>query len=322
MTSGTHSTSKLKKVARTIIKSSLALGSGESLTIVTDRSFSELADALWRTANRISKNIIEVSYSNKTSCTHKLPEAIYASLVHSNACVIVTPNYLDEAMFDKARQRGSRIVILQNASESQLVRLCSGDLPQISNLSRKLADLFSIGKRLQLTSPSGTDAELLISRAKGIPETGLAQHPGELASVPGGEAYVMTNGGVDGRLVVDRIAGVKKKLTKPIVINVSKGKITQIKGTRGAEDLRKSLRKFGQDGRKIKRLGVGTNTKVVLGNSALEDERLMATVHITFGQDRVTQAHGKMLQAIKGLIFNPTLTQDGKLLLEDGKFVI
>ena len=43
---------------------------------------------------------------------------------------------------------------------------------------------------------------------------------------------------------------------------------------------------------------------------------------VTSGQNKTTKVHAKMVQAIKGILLKPTLSVDGKLIVEKGKVVV
>lgn len=310
----------LAKSTRAVLKNCFDLKPDESLLIVTDKSLADVGETIWKTAIRISKNSLLLKFSNGTD--NQLPEAVQGALAQANACLILTSKALDEQTFDKARQNGSRILVLQNATRTLTERTFETNYKKITNISRKISDLFSIGKSLQLQSPSGTEAWLTISRIKGIAETGVVQQAGEFASLPAGEARVILNHKyINGVVTIDRVAGTKK-LANPITLNIKEGEITQIKGGQEANELRKAIRKFGPAGRQIYEFAVGTNPCVKLGNSAQEDEKTLGAIHISFGQNKTTKVHAKMVQAIKGILLKPTLRVDGKLIVENGKIVV
>jgi len=308
----------LEKSTRAVLRNCLGLKLNESLLIVTDKSLADVGETIWKTALRISKDSLLLKFSN--GMDNQLPEAVQGALAQANACFVLTSKSLDEQTFDKARQNGSRILVLQNATRTLIERTFETNYKKIINISRKISDLFSIGKSLHLYSPSGTEARLTISRMKGIAETGVVQQAGEFASLPAGEACVILNHKyINGVVTIDRVAGTKKKLINPITLNIKEGEITQIKGGQEADELRKAIRKFGPAGRQIYEFGVGTNPGVKLGNSAQEDEKALGTIHVSFGQNKTTKVHAKMVQAIKGILLKPTLSVDGKLIVENGK---
>ena len=311
----------LEKSTRAVLRNCFDLKPSESFLIVTDKLLAEVGETIWKTALRISKDSLLLKFSNGTD--NQLPDAVQKSLAQANACLVLTTQALDEQTFDKARQNGSRILVLQNATRALIERTFETNYKKITNISRKISDLFSIGKSLHLQSPSGTEARLTISRIKGIAETGVVQQAGEFACLPAGEACVILNHKcINGFVTIDRIAGTKKKLANPITLNIKEGEITQIKGGQEANELRKAIRKFGPAGRRVYEFGVGTNPGVKLGNSAQEDEKTLGTIHISFGRNKTTKVHAKMVQAIKGILLKPTLSVDGKLIVENGKIVV
>ncbi|NIR52959.1 hypothetical protein GWO43_30485, partial [candidate division KSB1 bacterium] len=145
---------------------------------------------------------------------------------------------------------------------------------------------------------------------------------GELTFLPAGEACVTINKNLDGCLVLDRIAGQKRELTKSIQLSIKNGHVTHIKGNEDAERLRRNLRRFGKSGRAVAEIGVGTNGHVSFGASAHEDEKVLGTAHISLGQDQLTKVKGKMLQSVKGIILNPTICIDGRLIVDNGKMLV
>ncbi len=312
----------LQKSVRTIVRRCLNLQPKEFLIIVAHDSVAEIAAAVLKAARRITKNIISINYLQRNAAGPELPESVIAALVHSDAAIVITPNHISEYIFDQARQNGSRVIVLQNASVAMMERMFETNLNKASNLSRKLADLFSIGKFIEINSASGTRLELSIARVMGIAETGMAKAAGELSSLPAGKATIALNDNIEGKLCLDRIAGVRKKLNKPLLLNISKGHITQIKGKAEAEMLRKDIRKFGRAGRMVTEFGIGTNSLVKFGNSAQEDEKCLGSVYFCFGRDRITSGQGKVQPAIKGIVVDPTVIIDGRPIMENGKILV
>lgn len=311
-----------KQALKTLLTNCIALQRHEHLAVVTHESLANLGETLGRLARPFTRKITLVSYANLKKTDFSVPEGVRDLLRKADAGLVFTPGAAAPARFSRARQNGTRIVLMQNASAALIERAVDANFRMVSIKSRKIADLFSIGKLAKVTSKNGTDMELAIGRQKGSAETGLAHDGGELTSLPAGEATLILKENVSGKIVLDRIAGQRRNLAKPIILHVAKGRISQLKGQREAELLRKELRKFGSDARKIHEFGVGTNSNVVLGNSSQEDEKANGTIHISFGKDLVTNTQGKFLPAIKGMILSPSLTIDGKTILQDGEFML
>ncbi len=261
-------------------------------------------------------------FSHQFSNYLGLPPSIYNSLGNSDCVMILSPKMISERLFDSARQKGTRLLLLSNSSPNSFEQLLNINFQKVANLSRRIADVFSIGKNLILNSPSGTDLQINLARTKGKAVTGLARETGQFTTLPAGEACVSLNNNVDGEIVLDRIAGQSKALSKPIILKVKKGVITQVKGTHDAELLRKALRKYGDAGRRINELGIGTNDQVGFGRSQPEDEKVYGSAHIAIGEYQITKVHGKIIQAIKGVMLKPTITIDGRMIMENGNVLV
>jgi leucyl aminopeptidase (aminopeptidase T) len=313
---------QLEKSVRTIIKDCLGLQARESLQIVVEESLSEIGEALWRCAKKTTPLTILSRFSQKYSREPGLPPALEASLCSNDAAIILTPKRISRKLFEAAKQRGCRILVLNHASKELIERLSNVNFDTVANLSRRIADIFTIGRTMHITTPAGTDLKASIAKIKGNAETGFASHNGDFTYLPAGEAGVYLNSNIDGCVAIERIAGQKKALASPIVLHIRNGVIIQIKGGKEAEQLRKDIRKLGQNGRRVSEIGVGTNNKVVFGHSRQEDEKMYGTAHLALGESHATKVHGKIIPAIKGLMMKPPITIDGRLILKEGDFLV
>jgi len=312
----------LEKSIRTTLKTSLDLKPKEHFLVVTEASLQEYGEMIWTSSRRLTSSVLLIRYDARNSANHTLPASIYAALHTADAFVILSPHPLNEKHLTNSKKNGARFLALQNSNKGLLERTLMTNYKKISNRSRKIAELFSIGKNITLSSPAGTDASIAIPKVKGIADTGLIQKPREFSFLPAGEACLILEKNINGHIVINRIVGHKKKLSNPITLNVNAGQITQIKGKKEAEELRKSIRKFGKNGRTLYEFGIGTNDNVSFGHSAQEDEKVCGTIHLSFGQDRVTKVQGKVNPAIKGIILKPTLEIDGRVIIDKGEITV
>lgn len=312
----------LDKSIRITLKNSLGIKPKEHLLIVTESSLHEFGEKLWKSGRKLTNAVTLMRYSPPNSANHKLPTSVYSALQHSDAFVILSPHPLNEKLLNDVQKNGARFLAFQNTNKELLERTLKTNYKKISNLSRKIAELFSIGRNITITSPTGTEVQVSISKNKGIAETGLVHKPKEFSFLPAGEACLNLNKNIEGRIVLDRIVGHKKKLATPITLNVNHGHVTQIKGKKEAQALRKDIRKFGKNGRNLYQIGIGTNNNVSFGHSKEEDEKVCGTIHISLGQDRVTKVKGKITPAIKGVILKPTVEIDGRMIIDKGQIAV
>jgi leucyl aminopeptidase (aminopeptidase T) len=294
------------------------------MLIIADEALSDIAEIVWQQAKRITKNLSLLKYIPVDGVENRLSQIVGNSLRLSDACLMISTKYIEPSELDRARRNGCRFLVLGNATRRLIERSFATNYVRISMLSRKISDLLAIGNHLTLTSSYGTQISIAISKLMATSETGHAQNPGECSLLPAGESCLIlkNSNSMNGRIVLNRLVGQRKRLSALVALSVKDGRVTQIKGQEAAEQLRKDLRKFGPEGRRIYEFGIGTNDKVSFGNTSQEDEKASGTIHISFGPDRKTKVHGKSLAAIKGIILKPTITIDGKTILKDGRFLI
>jgi len=178
---------QLDKAARMILKNCLGVKSHESILIIIEESLWEFEKALWNYAKKVTKYPLLTRFSSIHLNIHRLLSPVISSFNTSDIVIFLTKKCVPVKVFDEARRQGTRFVVLQDISHGLLERLLEANYKNISDHSRRLADIFSIGKTLSLTSPSGTDAQLSISRIKGIAETGFVHKAGEFTLLPAGE---------------------------------------------------------------------------------------------------------------------------------------
>jgi len=122
---------------------------------------------------------------------------------------------------------------------------------------------------------------------------------------------------------------------------VKEGFVTDISGEKEAKKLEAYIRKaekkpfkmlkegelskektaeYAKNARNIGEFGIGLNPKAKIVGKVLEDEKVLGTVHFAIGsnydQDALALIHSD------GIVKNPTVTVDGKLLMKKGKLLI
>ena len=65
-------------------------------------------------------------------------------------------------------------------------------------------------------------------------------------------------------------------------------------------------------------LGIGTNDNAVISGNVLEDEKVLGTVHIAFGDNKSMGGNIGVASHLDGVITSPTVSVDGKVIMEKG----
>ncbi|MBI3579036.1 MAG: aminopeptidase, partial [Ignavibacteriales bacterium] len=137
------------------------------------------------------------------------------------------------------------------------------------------------------------------------------------------EAYLApVEGESQGIVVVDGSMASVGMVREPIRITVKDGYATDITGGAEAKRLTELLEPHGKDGRTVAEFGIGTNDKAILTGLILEDEKVMGTIHIAFGDNKSMGGSVRVASHLDGLIKEPTVWFDETMIMKDGKFLI
>ncbi|OYV88893.1 MAG: hypothetical protein B7Z68_12660 [Acidobacteria bacterium 21-70-11] len=219
-----------------------------------------------------------------------------------------------------ATAAGARVATMPGITEACLVRTMNADYRAIAERTMRVTELLTRARTAHLTTAAGTDLELPIGDIAAIASTGLIREPGQWGNLPSGEAYLRPEEGkTEGVLVVDgALAGIGT-VGDPVRITVRAGLATDVSGGTEAAAFAAMLEKAGAAARNVAELGVGTNDRAVLTGKILEDEKILGTVHVAFGNNASMGGSVDIPFHVDGIVLKPTLTLDGEALLRDGR---
>ena len=110
----------------------------------------------------------------------------------------------------------------------------------------------------------------------------------------------------------------------PMVFEIEKGEVKNIKGNNEAKVLEKWLRSFDDPNMfKIAHFSYGFNPGARLSGTILEDERIFGCVEMGIGSQRprFKGTVGSAKAHTDGVMLNPTVTLDGEVIERDGEFI-
>jgi leucyl aminopeptidase (aminopeptidase T) len=197
------------------------------------------------------------------------------------------------------------------------------EIEDIATLTRKVADANK--GMVKVTSAGGTDLTLEVGKLEVHCNIGICHVPGMLEVLPpGSTAAGVTEGSAEGKIVFDgSIIPIYHPLEEPIVCRVKNNFITKIEGGRSAQEYEKYLKDLSDPNvYNIAEFGIGTNPRCKLSGTPLEDERIFGAVHIGIGTNISFGGKIKSKTHTDGIILNPTVEINDKIIVEKGKFKI
>jgi len=305
----------MRDAIRSIFRSNLAVEKGERILIVTDsgkravaRQFLEVAEEEGHGAELATVPIAEVHGVEP-------PESVARRMLAADVIVIVTTRSLSHTRARaRATERGARIATMAGVTEDVLRRFSQVDLLAMKARTNRLADVLDRGERVLLTSKKGTDLAFSIAgRIAHGRKASIFDRPGYWGNIPCGEAFIAPiEDSVNGMLVIDASIGGIGLVDTDVAIRIERGKVTGIEGGAGARRFEALLDDDAK--RQVAEFGIGTNDKARITGVTLEDEKVLGTCHIAFGNNRFFGGANAVGFHTDCVITDPTIVIDGSLI--------
>jgi len=303
----------------------LKIERNESILILADKPLSELGYTFYQKSQAIAKKSYLTILPEVNNHGAEPPRFIATMMGKNDVVIMLTSRSLSHT---KARRRATqkgttRIISLPGVTKETLIRTLTGNYKQLIYYSRKLADILTIGRSATLTTKKGTHLTFSISRMKGKSDTGMIHQPGQFSNLPAGEGCIgPVQGSTEGILILDGSFPQVGLIKKPVKMSIKAGQIVRISGKEEAEKIRKLLRPFGKDGRNVAEIGIGTNPNAKMTGLTLEDEKVLGTMHVGFGNNISFGGKVDVKCHFDGVVRKATLVIDGKTILEDGELKV
>ena len=308
---------------RNVMKQCLAVKPDETVLVVTDPDKKLEANIFYQTAKEFTQAVELVSFTGMTGNAQEPPPTIAKKIKMSNVVLLITRYSLSHTQARKnACESGCRIASLPGITREMISRTLTADYTKIAQLSIKLAQILTSATTARLTTPTGTDLSLKLNGRLGDADTGLYTKSGSWGNLPAGEASIgPLEGQTQGTLIIDGTMA-EIELDQPIEIKIKDGFAVNITGGRAAQKLKAQLNQAGRLAYQVAELGIGTNPLAQLSANVLEAEKVYGTCHVALGSNI---SYGGMIDVPfhgDGVILQPTLQIDGKMIIKDGKFFL
>lgn len=315
---------ELYSAARVAVKDCMGVQSGEKVLIVTDEPLRSIGYALWKESKELGAEVIFTEILPRKTNGEEPPKEI-AELMKM-VDVVLCPTSKSLTHTDARRNASScgvRIATLPGVTEEIMVRCMNADYNKIAERTFKICAMMEKTEIIRVTTARGTDITMPIKGRHAHASSGIFREKGLWGNLPTGESYLAPLEGLsNGIVAVDgSMAGVGM-IKEPIRIVVKDGYATEITGGAEAKRLRELLEPHGKDAYTVAEFGIGTNDKAILTGKILEDEKVMGTIHIAFGDNKSMGGTVRVASHLDGLIKVPTVWFDDELIMKEGKFVI
>jgi leucyl aminopeptidase (aminopeptidase T) len=314
----------LRHAALIAVRDCMGLRPGERLLVVTDEPLRKIGYALRQAGVDLGNEVVLAEIVPRKTNGEEPPAEVAALMALVDVVLCPTSKSLTHTDARRtASAKGVRIGTLPGVTEDIMVRCMSADYHAIAARTERLCRLLDASASIRVTSPAGTDIVMPIKGRQAHASTGLFREKGQSGNLPTGEAYLAPlEGESNGVVVVDgSMAGVGM-VREPIRITVEGGYATTIEGGEEAARLRALLEPHGRDGRNVAEFGIGTNDRAILTGVILEDEKVMGTIHVAFGDNKSMGGTVRVASHLDGLVKSPSVWFDDRQIMRDGKLLV
>ena len=311
--------SDLRAAARSVLSSSLALEKGERFLVVTDPPRRVVAEALFEAGAGLGADAALAVVPVSEADGQEPPEHVAAAMAASDVVVAPTTRSLTHTHARlRATENGARVATMPGITEEMFgTGAITADYAEVELLTERVAAVLN-SAREALVVTGDHRLSMVLGGRSAVSSTGVLREPGRSGNLPSGEAFIApVEGTAEGELLVDgSISGIGR-LSSPVLLQISGGKLLSASGPEG--ELLLDLLDRSPDGRNVAELGIGTNDKARLTGVTLEDEKIYGTIHVAFGSNDTFGGTVKAGVHLDAVALSPEVFLDGQRVVDDGR---
>jgi leucyl aminopeptidase (aminopeptidase T) len=312
--------SDLARAVATVIQRCLAIAPGEDVLVIADAGTRAIGDALRDAAAAQGADAVLAVMDERANDGTEPPRPIAAAIADCDVYIAPTTRSLSHTIARKrASEAGVRGATMPGVTEGMLARVMAIDFDTMAARSRALAAVLDAGATARVTCPRGSDLTIDLAGRTGYADDGDLTAPGTFGNLPCGEAFISPVGGEG--VVVASSLGPMGISEEPVTLTVRNGRLVDAEGGFGPE-WRARLTAHGDRGSNLAELGVGTNDRAQLHGNVLEDEKILGTVHVAFGNSAAIGGTVSVPIHLDVVVVDASLEIDGQPVLDAGRWVL
>jgi leucyl aminopeptidase (aminopeptidase T) len=307
----------LREAAETAVHQCLALGSDESIVVVTDDERRPIGEALYEVASEVTADATILQYPPGSQHGEEPPAPVAAAMKGADAFLAPTTKSLSHTRARSAAcEAGARGATLPGITEDVMVAGLDADYEAIAQHCSDVVEQVRDAEEIRVTTPAGTDITFVPGGREWNEDTGMIREAGSFSNLPAGEVFVSPTD-ANGTYVVDGTMRPHGLLSEgqALTFEVEDGYVTAISDDEIRSQVETAAEQVGDDAYNLAELGIGTNVGVTeLMGSVLLDEKAAGTVHIALGDDASIGGDTEAPIHLDGILREPTVYADGEVV--------
>jgi leucyl aminopeptidase (aminopeptidase T) len=304
----------------TVIRRCLGVRRGEDVFVVVDAGTREIGEALRAEASAVGADAVMAVIDERETDGTEPPPPVAAAMSACDVYIAPTTKSLSHTSARKrATDAGIRGATMPEVSADMLARVMAVDFDTMAARSQAVTALLDKADEAHITCPLGTDLTIDLGGRTGVSDDGNLTERGAFGNLPCGEGFIAPAGG-EGQLFASSLArlGISDE---PVKLTLENGRLASAERGLGPKFL-DLLRQHGEPGTNLAELGIGTNDRARLTGFVLEDEKILGTVHVAFGNSAAIGGTVSVPIHLDVVIVDATLEIGGTRVLDGGRFVL
>ncbi|MDY6769542.1 MAG: aminopeptidase [Candidatus Nanohaloarchaea archaeon] len=309
----------LREGADTVVNQCLNVQPDEHVVVVNDGNDPNLVEALLKALDAATDSHDYMEYEAPERHGQEPPERVAAELQAADVFIAPTQKSITHtAAVHEATEAGARGATLPGITAEIWTTSLLADYDEVARLCREVYDRISGADRVTVTTPSGTDLAFEVTQDYYRKDTGLIHGPGDAGNLPAGETFGAPVN-ASGTLVVDHLPGTPEGTR----IEIEDNRAVAVEHPDGETSGLAEAFAEVDGARNVAEFGVGTNPAATLIGNILQDEKVLGTVHVAFGDNTsmVPEGDGNRVDAEihqDTVCQEPTVRFDDELLIDAG----
>jgi len=299
---------KLEQAADKFVKM-LRLQPNETVLVITDKERLEIGEALLRSTAPNSTMLVIPLVGN-----HSQEPETYVGKQMLESDVILCPTTYSLTHTSAARtakQEGKTVITMPGITEAVFVRGATEDYKKVQAMNTKLARAL---EKTQVVKVKSKEANLTVvcQDRTIVKDDGKYEKRPTLSNFPAGETgFAPSRGLTNGWFIVNK----SQFCEKGTKISIDNGFVSDIQG-----DIKFKRMLFNiPNGRNIAEFSIGTNNKAKITGNVLEDEKVLGTCHIAFGDSKSLGGEVTSNIHLDFVIQKPDIWFNAKQVMKTGK---
>ena len=313
---------KLQSGAKTILDQCLKVKSNEEILLLNDGNDPDLINVLKEEIEKRAKlNYME--YPQPDTSGTEPPKDVAEAMKQTDVVIAPTVKSISHTDARKeACKAGTRVATLPGINKKIWNSALQADYSKVKEITDKVCDLLADSSEVRITTPSGTDISFDIEIDTYHKDTGILYQQGAFGNLPAGEPSGYP-ANISGTLVIDHFPfspnAKQVEIEDEFVVSVENDNSAKTSNLQQAFE--NSL-----GAKQIAEFGFGTNPAATLIGNTLQDEKVLGTIHIAFGDNCSYVSEGDNRRNPCDIHWDtvcedPTVYFDDMLILDKGESV-